>query len=77
MLERQRQRAMAAHTVTGDALPGQIGREMRGNHARQFIDQPSPHLKMRRPRRLRGINIETRRLPHIPRRIIGHIRTAR
>jgi hypothetical protein len=78
MLQMQRQRAVAAHRVTGDSLPCQIRRrEAFGNDLLQLVRDVLIHAVMLRPRLVRGREIEARALSQVVSRIVGNLVAAR
>ena len=74
--ERQRERAVATHGVTADGAP-RADREVRLDERRQLVDDVALHAKVRRPRRLGGVEVEARALPEVVAFGIGHALAAR
>ena len=77
MPQRQRERAVAAHRVAGDAETVTADRERRGHEAEQLVDHVPFHREVRRPRCLRRVDVEARALAEVPARIVGHALAAR
>lgn len=78
MPQRQRECAMAAHGMAADAGVLHVEREVRGQHARQFLRDPALHAPMPRIGLRGGIEVEARAVPEVPVLVRpGHARSAR
>ena len=68
---------MPAHGVAADRLPRRIERKVFKQQRRQLVSDVIPHLIVRGPGALGGIDIKPRALAQIIGLIIGHIFPAR
>src|SRR5690349_11189684 len=66
MVESDGERAVPAHRMTGDGLPGFVDRELRRDERRQLLGHIGPHLVMARPGLLGRIDVEARAQAEVP-----------
>ncbi len=65
IFDRERERAMPAHRMTGDRLPPAIHGKIVSHGRCEIADDIALHREMRRPRLLRRIDVKAGTLPQI------------